>query len=49
MIIVYVAEAVSLSAIPLMIALALIVVVALIEIGPEYMGEEDDGSAPEMV
>ena len=47
--IVYVADAVSLSVIPLMKALALTVVVELIEIGLEYTAEEELGSEPSVV
>ncbi len=48
--ILYVAVAVSLSVIPEnMNAFALIVVVAIIGIGPEYINEEAEGSAPLVV
>ena len=42
-VIVYVAEADSLSLISTENALAVIVVFAFIEIGPEYTGDEDEG------
>jgi hypothetical protein len=46
---VYVSITVSLSAMPLLNALALIVVVELTEMGPEYTVEEDVGSEPLLV
>jgi len=45
---VYVADAVSLSVIPSLKALALIVVVELTEMGSEYTVEEDVGSLVEL-
>jgi hypothetical protein len=47
--IVYVPLAVSLSVMPLLNALALIVVVTLTEIGPEYRVDKDEGSEPSTV
>ncbi len=43
------ADAVSLAVIPSLKALALMVVVLPIEMGFEYMGEDDVGSAPLIV
>jgi hypothetical protein len=49
LLIVYVAKAVLLSYMPLLNALALIVVVTSTEIGFKYKVEDDDGSDPSMV